>query len=66
MPTKGRGSPNIILIMADDMGYGDFGCFSEGRCHTPAIDRLIAALDRWFEQVEADRQQVREQNLVSV
>jgi arylsulfatase A len=32
--------PNIILIVADDMGYGDFGRFSGGRTDTPAIDRL--------------------------
>jgi len=34
--------PNIILILADDMGYGDFGCFSQGRCHTPTLDHLIS------------------------
>lgn len=33
---------NIIQIVADDMGYGDFGMFSEGRTRTPAIDRLAA------------------------
>lgn len=33
--------PNIILIVADDMGYGDFGVFSEGRVHTPNLDRLV-------------------------
>ena len=32
--------PNIILIVADDMGYGDFGLFSEGRVHTPVLDNL--------------------------
>lgn len=35
--------PNIVFIMADDMGYGDFGVFSDGRCHTPAIDQLVAS-----------------------
>ena len=35
------GKPNIILILADDMGYGDFGVFSEGRTQTPALDRLV-------------------------
>ncbi|HUS48207.1 MAG TPA: sulfatase-like hydrolase/transferase [Phycisphaerae bacterium] len=34
--------PNIVQIVADDMGYGDFGCFSEGRTRTPAIDQLVA------------------------
>ena len=33
--------PNILLIVADDMGYGDFGVFSEGRTQTPALDRLV-------------------------
>ncbi len=32
--------PNIILILADDMGYGDFGKFSEGRTKTEALDYL--------------------------
>lgn len=34
--------PNIIQIVADDMGYGDFGVFSDGRARTPALDRLVA------------------------
>ena len=33
--------PNFVLIMADDMGYGDFGVFSEGRVRTPFLDSLI-------------------------
>lgn len=36
MPSK----PNIVLIIADDMGYGDFGLYSEGRVYTPVIDSL--------------------------
>ena len=32
--------PNIVFIMADDMGYGDFGMFNAGRSQTPAIDQL--------------------------
>ena len=35
--------PNIILMVADDMGYGDFGLYSEGRVNTPSLDEL--ALD---------------------
>ncbi len=33
--------PNIVMIVADDMGYGDFGRFNEGRSRTPVLDRLI-------------------------
>ncbi len=34
--------PNVIVVMADDMGFGDFGCFSQGRVHTPTLDQLAA------------------------
>lgn len=33
--------PNIILVLADDMGYGDFGIFSDGSPMTPALDQLV-------------------------
>ena len=33
--------PNIILILADDMGYGDFGCFNYGASRTPTLDHLV-------------------------
>ena len=32
-------APNIIYILADDMGYSDLGCYG-GEIETPAIDRL--------------------------
>ena len=32
--------PNIIFIMADDMGYGDLGCYGQRKIRTPNIDRL--------------------------
>ncbi len=34
--------PNIIFIMADDLGYGDLGCFGSDKIKTPNIDRLAA------------------------
>jgi len=33
------GRPNIIVIMADDMGFSDLGCYG-GEINTPTIDRL--------------------------
>src|SRR6476646_2040053 len=32
--------PNIIYIMADDLGYGDLGCYGQKQIRTPNIDRL--------------------------
>ena len=34
------GPPNILLINADDLGYGDLGCYGATRLSTPNIDRL--------------------------
>mgnify|MGYP003349318068 CR=1 FL=1 len=34
--------PNILLIVADDMGYGDLGAINGGISHTPVLDGLLA------------------------
>ncbi|MBK1834422.1 sulfatase family protein [Roseibacillus ishigakijimensis] len=33
-------SPNVILIFADDLGYGDLGCYGATHVRTPNIDQL--------------------------
>jgi N-acetylgalactosamine-6-sulfatase len=36
----GEVRPNVVLILADDMGYGDLGCYGHPVAKTPHIDRL--------------------------
>ena len=38
--TTAQARPNILLIQADDLGYGDLSAYGQGRFETPALDRL--------------------------
>jgi len=35
-----KARPNVIFILADDMGYGDLGCYGQEKIETPNIDNL--------------------------
>ncbi len=35
-------SPNIVYILADDLGYGDLSCFGQSTLETPNLDRMAA------------------------
>jgi arylsulfatase A-like enzyme len=46
-PFSAKGSrpaqrPNLIFILADDMGWGDLSCFGSTHINTPNIDRIAA------------------------
>ena len=41
IPPRSQSNPNIVLILADDLGYGDVSCYnSESKVATPHLDQL--------------------------
>ncbi len=43
LPARAAKQPNIILILADDLGYGDLGCFGQQKLKTPRLDAMAKA-----------------------
>ncbi|MDA7640268.1 sulfatase [Opitutaceae bacterium] len=43
LPSSTLARPNIVFIMADDLGYGDLGCYGSTINETPHIDALAAS-----------------------
>jgi arylsulfatase A-like enzyme len=50
---SGRRRPNVIFILADDLGWGDTGCYGSRAIRTPYIDRL-ASQGKLFTQFYAN------------
>ena len=40
--TVSHSRPNIIIIFADDLGYGDLSCYGSDKIATPNLDRLAS------------------------
>ncbi|UCE40370.1 MAG: sulfatase [Candidatus Aminicenantes bacterium] len=45
--SPGPSKPNIIVIFADDLGYGDLGVFGNPTIHTPQLDRMASEGQKW-------------------
>lgn len=41
-PEPQQPPPNLVLIVADDLGYGELGCYGQQKIATPNLDRLAA------------------------
>ena len=42
MDASDRATPNVVLIIADDMGFGDYGFMGHPQIRTPRLDRLAS------------------------
>ena len=37
-PASAADKPNVVIFLADDLGYGDLGCYGHPRIKTPNLD----------------------------
>jgi len=48
------GPPNVVIILADDLGWGDLGVFGNPTIRTPRLDRMAAEGQKWTSFYVAD------------
>ena len=46
--------PNVVLVLMDNVGYGDIGCYGNPVIRTPHIDRLAAQGVRCTEEESSE------------
>ncbi len=50
---RGRSRPNVLFILADDLGWGDLSCYGRPDYHTPNLDHLAAQGTRFTQAYSA-------------
>ena len=54
MVARRPAAPNIVFVLVDDMGYGDFSRFNDGLSSTPTLDSLIDEIVSGIAAVESE------------